>query len=133
MTFFGNTVRKPTASLAAGAALAGHFLCGCGKDASSAPAPLSEDRIPPVISRMFNNSDKQTQDLANQYINDLKSHAYGPAFEEIQQLIHEPSLTQDQRVILAGAQRTTAEKLQQAAAGGDDRATDVLNAHIASK
>jgi hypothetical protein len=114
-------------------ALAGLLSCGCGKNTSSAPAPLSEEQIPLVIAQTFNNSDKETQDQANQYINDVKNHDYPAAFEEVQQLAHRAGLTLDQRATVARALMTTSQKVQEIAANGDDRANQALNSYSSTK
>ncbi len=115
------------------AALAGLLSGGCGKDTSSAPAPLAEEQIPSVIAQTFSNSNKETQEEANQYVDDVKSHNYPAAFEDAQKLAHQPGLTHDQRATLARALRTTSQKLQDAAASGDNQANQVLNDYSASK
>jgi hypothetical protein len=94
---------------------------------------MAEEEIPSVITQTFINSDKETQNLANQYIIDVKNHDVPAAFEEIQELFRKASLTADQRAIVARALMTTSQKIQDAAATGDVRANDVLNAHIATK
>jgi hypothetical protein len=115
------------------AALAGLLCCGCSKNTASAPVPLPEDQIPSVIAQTFNNSDKETQDQANQYINDVKSHDFPAAFEEIRRISHKASLTPDQRAILARASMTTSQKVQDAAANGDEHANQVLNSYSSTK
>jgi hypothetical protein len=111
------------------------LLCSsCGKnDTTSAPPPLSQDQIPSAISQAFVNSDKETQDQANIYVNDEKNHNFAAAFEEIQHLTHRPGLTPDQRAVLAGAFRTTSQEVQEAAAKGDAQADQALRSYSATK
>jgi hypothetical protein len=115
-------------------AASAQLLCwGCGKNTSSAPVPLSVEEIPSVVAQSFANSDKETQDQANQFINDVKNHDFSAAFEQIQPLARKTNLTPDQRGVLARALVTTSQKVQDAAAGGDDRANQVLNSYSATK
>ncbi|HEY3853527.1 MAG TPA: hypothetical protein VGO67_03940 [Verrucomicrobiae bacterium] len=108
------------------ASLAGLLFCNCGRNSSSAPPPLSEEEIPAAFSTEFKNSDKETQDAANRYVTDVKNHDLPAAFDDIQQLLHTPSLTEEQRVVVARSLRTTSQKLHDAADNGDEKAKQAI-------
>jgi len=109
------------------------LLSSCGKDTTSAPLPLPEDQISPAIAKAFAGADRQTQDEANQYVSDVIKRDYAAAFADVTELSRKPGLTKDQRGILARALMTTSQDVQQAAASGDNHATQVINSYSATK
>jgi hypothetical protein len=115
------------------AASAIFLWCACAKRNADAPVPLPEDQIPTAVSQAFNSSDKETQVQVAQYVSEFESHDYPAAFEDIQQIFHNKSLTRDQRTLLARALMTTSQKVQEAASGGDQRADEALRSYTSTK
>lgn len=115
------------------ASLGAILLCGCHKDSSSAPTPMPVEEMQTAFARAFEHASKETQDQANRYVAAMQKHDVAEAFKEIQVMSLNPSLTDDQRMMLGRARMTTTQQVQSAAADGDTKSAEVMQTYISTR
>jgi hypothetical protein len=126
-------MKTACAQYAAIAAMVALCAAGCQRTQAVAPPPLSVEQMPPLLQQSLADANQEAKTEAAQYVAAMQKHDWAEAFAELKQLRSEPSLTQEQRAILARVHLTTIHELNDAAGKGDESAAAVFNSFKANK
>ncbi len=94
---------------------------------------MPAEEMPAAFAKAFAKSDPQVQQQANRFLAALQKHDTSEAFQEIQILAVSPNLTDDQRFMIGRARVTVTQQLQSAAASGDTKSAEAMQAYMSTR
>jgi hypothetical protein len=101
---------------------------GCKKDVPP-PTPLPVDQFAATFNKAFAGAKTEAKDLAAQIVTAVQAQDYSKAFAQLQSLTSAPSLTKDQRSVLARALLTVNDLLAAAQSQGDQKAAQTIQTY----
>jgi hypothetical protein len=101
---------------------------GCKRDVPP-PTPLPVDQFAATFNKAFAGAKAEAKDLAAQIVTAVQAQDYSKAFAQLQSLTSAPSLTKDQRSVLARALLTVNDLLAAAQSQGDQKAAETIQTY----
>ena len=105
---------------------------GCRKH-TPPPVPLQLHEFASTFNPAFARAKTETKDLAAQIVTAVQAQDYSTAFAQLQTLTSAPSLTKDQKNVLARGLLTVNELLAAAQSQGDQKAAQTLQIYQKNK
>jgi hypothetical protein len=110
------------------------LLFGLGCDRSSAPpAPLSAAEMPAAITKAFSKAKPEITAASDQIVAAVQSQDYSTAFNALNAIMAQGSLTKEQAAVANRALFTVNNLLQEAQAKGDTKAAETRRVYNATK
>jgi hypothetical protein len=117
-----------------------HILAACcalalaaGCDRYEAPKPLAAEQVPAAVENAFKDATPEVKSSAAEVVNSIQGKDEVKAFFELQNLTSRNDLTPEQREVASHSMLSMNERLRAAAAQGDQRAAQALQAFRSSK
>lgn len=117
-----------------GLALLLPLLFGVACDRSSAPpTALAVEELPATFEKVFAKAKPETKEITSQIVAAVQAKDYSKAFQGLQNLTTQATLTKEQSSVISGALLTVNNLLQAAQAQGDAKAAETIQYHRATK
>jgi len=107
------------------------LICACSKPPNT--APLSVEQVPTTVESAFKEASPEAKNSAHDVAAAIESKDNAKALVNLQALFARPDLTPEQREIASRSMISLNAQLRAAAAQGDKRAEEALEAYRASK
>jgi hypothetical protein len=108
------------------------LAAACNRNAPP-PAPVSIEQVPATVASAFKDAPADAKSIAQEVATEVQAKDDGKALMQLQTLFQRPDLTPEQREAASRSMISLNLRLREAAAQGDTKAAEALQAYQAGK